>query len=189
MARRPRVYISSTPFTGKSESELSFSNVARGLVYSRASDDNVHAALNLPLSPPSSREPGRGGALFRRSFLPLHYIIFHSFRRTFPSVASRRAPPPSPSPFSFSSPSSVSTFLFPSLCSYFMRAGVSSRRGESTRITRDASSHEDALTRRTNVYVLITDSTSARKAGTDECLQLIWFSKLNFGLTFHHHKH
>lgn len=39
---------------GESESELGLSNVARGLVYSRASDDNVHAALNLPLLPPSS---------------------------------------------------------------------------------------------------------------------------------------
>lgn len=102
---RQRVYItqsvySSTLFTGyiavvrasrkeSKISELGLSNAARGLVYNRASNDNVHVALNLLLLPPSSREPGRGGSLFHPSFLPLHYIIFHSFRRTFPSVASQ----------------------------------------------------------------------------------------------------
>lgn len=61
---------SSTPFTDctavarASESELGLSDAARGLVYSRASDDNVHAALNLPLLPPSSRELGRCGSPF-----------------------------------------------------------------------------------------------------------------------------
>lgn len=44
------------------------------LVYSRASDDNVHAALNLSLLGPY---PQSHRSL---SFLPLHYIIFHPFR-------------------------------------------------------------------------------------------------------------
>lgn len=120
------------------KSELGLSDAARGLVYSRASDDNVHAALNLPLLPPSSRELGRGGSpllFFHRFFLPLHYIIFHSFRRTFLSVASRCAPPSSPSFaitifFLFSFVCVDLLLLFPFLCSYFIRAGVSSRLAE-----------------------------------------------------------
>lgn len=125
----------------KERGELGLSDAARGLVYSRASDDNVHAALNLPLLPPSSRELGRGvvppppSFFFHRSFLPLHYIIFHSFRRTFPSVASRCAPPSSPSFaitifFLFSFVRVDLLLLFPFLCSYFIRAGVSSRLAE-----------------------------------------------------------
>lgn len=60
------------------KSELGLSDAARGLVYSRASDDNVHAALNLPLLPPSSRELGRGGSppLFFSSFL-FTFALYH----------------------------------------------------------------------------------------------------------------
>lgn len=58
-------------------SSVSVSSVARGLVYSRASDDNVHAALNLPLLPP----PAAGRVAVRLSFsflfaLALYHIPF-----------------------------------------------------------------------------------------------------------------
>lgn len=126
MARRRRVYItrgvySSTPFTGytlvakaseKERAELGPGDVARGLVYSRASDDNVHAALNLSLSllPPSSREPARGGSLFSPFFFTfaLYHIPFLPSYVPECRVAMRSAF----FAFSFSSPSSVSIFYF-----------------------------------------------------------------------------
>lgn len=91
------------------------------MVYSRASDDNVHAALNLPPRTPTapSRRPTRQTTaflfplflffflifppFFPLFFLPLHYIIFHPFRRARSFGLRRRAPPPSPPPFSSSS--------------------------------------------------------------------------------------
>lgn len=133
MARRQRVYItrgvySSTPFTGctavagasekERKSELGLGDAARGLVYSRASDDNVHAALNLPLLPPSSRELGRGGFPLFFFIVPFYLcIISYSIPSVVRSRVLRRAAlrPPRlllPSPFSFSSPSFVSAFYF-----------------------------------------------------------------------------
>jgi len=176
---RQRVYItqgvySSTPFTGygcgesvRGRESLVLSNAARGLVYSCASDDNVHAALNLPLLPPSSREPGRGGSLFHPSFLPLHYIIFHSFRRTFPSVALRSALFALTLFFLFSFVCVDLLFLFSSFCSYFMRAGVPSRRGESMKVE----TRQQGMRRyKECLYIDNTDIISARKL----ILKLIW---------------
>lgn len=149
---------------------------AAALVYSRASDDNVHAALNLPLLPPPVHPADRS-----LSFLSLHYIIFHPFRRSFLRVASPCSASftsvffififssSSSSSSSDSSPSvsfpllscfvscigflfSTSTppfYLFFSPCSYFMRAGVSSPSGRTLpRITRNA---RDRAVRRTGV--------------------------------------
>lgn len=107
---------------------------ARGLVYSRASDDNVHAALNLSLLPPSLREPGSPRFPFSSFFFTfaLYHIPF------LPSYVPecRVALRPVLSAFltlSLFSASAASIFcFFFRLCSYFMHAGVSSRRGEST---------------------------------------------------------
>lgn len=196
--RRRGVYItrgvySGTPFTGYAlvakagEEERGFgpSNVARGLVYSRASDDNVHAALNLSLLPPSSREPGsRFPSLSFLFFtLALYHIPFLPSYVPECRVAARPRPPRLLHPFFLLSFVCVDLlFLFPSLCSYFIRAGVSSRRGESAHITRDTSSYGDALTRGANIYVLVIMTISRRGGLVSICREfsehrLIWFPK------------
>lgn len=128
------------------------------LVYSRASDDNVHAALNLSLLGPY---PQSHRSL---SFLPLHYIIFHPFRSSslrrtvlrlfhlrlfIPLYPFLPPPPPPPTlrlpplpPLPFFVPSSLSLLLLLSRpFSYFMRAGYAlspSARRTLPRITRNA---------------------------------------------------
>lgn len=141
------------------KSELGLSDAARGLVYSRASDDNVHAALNLPLLPPSSRELGRGGsppffssflftfALYHIPFLPsyvpeccvaLRSALLIFFRHHhFLSLLLRLCRP------------SIS-FPVSALILYAPVSPLDSRRKYNSR---DTSSHGNAPTRRTDVYV------------------------------------
>lgn len=150
------------------ENSVSVSSAARGLVYSCASDDNVHEALNLPLLPLHPRAGSRRGSFFGSFCRCIISYSIPSAVRSPSCVALRFVLSSSPALFSSSSSSALpsSTFLlllffllllyllflrsvsafwpfFSTICSCFMHAGVPSRRGESTRIIRDASSHED----------------------------------------------